>query len=289
MTGYGTDQVQIDDTLITVEVKTINHRFLDFNPKIPRSMLFLEEQIKKIIQSYFSRGKIEVYIQIEGENLAQRRLVTDWNLMDQYVRQLKEIQDRYNLSGEIPISMINAIPELLSVQEREQNHRKLEEAILNSIDMACAQVLQRRIEEGSFLIKDIKERVNSIRNMVLLLKERRAVVIEEYRMRINNRIDEYVGDSVMIDSSRMHQEIALLAEKGDITEEITRLLSHIDHFESIANEKDAIGRKMDFILQEMHRETNTVGSKSSDSQIGEWTVSLKSEIEKIKEQIQNIE
>ncbi|MFD2044045.1 YicC/YloC family endoribonuclease [Ornithinibacillus salinisoli] len=289
MTGYGRDTIQLDNTTITVEIRTVNNRFLDFNPKIPRTLLFLEDRIKKLVQSFFHRGRVEVYVAFEGESFTQKTLRTDWDLMDQYFNELSEAKNRYQLAGEIPVELLTAIPDLFILQESENQPTELQDTIMESIHRTCEQVMVRRAKEGEFLSNDIKERVKSIRSMVLLLEGRRNEVIEEYRLRIKTRIDEYVDDSVKVDSNRIHQEIALLAEKGDISEEITRLLSHIDHFNELMNTKEPIGRRLDFILQEMHREANTIGSKSTDSQIGEWSVSLKSDIEKIKEQIQNIE
>ncbi|MUK89490.1 YicC family protein [Ornithinibacillus sp. L9] len=289
MTGYGRESIEMENTTITVEIRTVNHRFLDFTPKIPRSLLYLEDKIKKVAQSHFNRGRIEVFISIEGEKFVQKKLHTDWELMDQFFSDIQEARNRYQLSGEIPVTMLTSIPELITLQENDSQPTGLQEAIIQSIEKACIQVNKRRLEEGQFLSNDILERVKTIRSMVLLLETRRSEVIEEYRSRIHSRIEEYIDESPTVDANRIHQEIAILAEKGDITEEITRLLSHLNHFEELMKTDEPIGRKLDFILQEMHRETNTIGSKSTDSQIGEWTVSLKSDIEKIKEQIQNIE
>ncbi|PAV29945.1 YicC family protein [Virgibacillus profundi] len=289
MTGYGSSTENIGDTAITVEIRSVNHRYLDFSAKIPRSFLFLEDKIKRIIQSYFERGRIEVYIEIAGDRFVQKNLQTDWDLMDQFINQINTAKDRYHLSGELPATILTALPEMITVQEIEQQPDDLNASILSNTELACIQVLKMREEEGAFLLKDLKERIASIENTVLLLQNRRTNVIEEYRRRIQKRIEEQLIDTVSIDHARLHQEIVLLAEKGDITEEITRLLSHVDHFMETINKSGAIGRKLDFIVQEMHREANTIGSKSTDPEISESTVLLKGEIERIKEQLQNIE
>lgn len=289
MTGYGSNEVRLEKTNIKVEIRSVNHRFLDVHTKIPRALLFMEDRLKKAIKNWFSRGRIELFVIIEGDLLVERSIQTDWKLMDAYIKQLQKAQERYQLSEEIPISVLASVPELITVQEKEQEPTELEETILNCVNKACEKVQLMRREEGKFLKKDICNRLSTINDMVQMLESRRGNVIDEYRTRIFERINAFVNDTVDLDNSRLHQEIALLAEKGDITEEVTRLYSHISHCYDLIKSDDVIGRKLDFIVQEMHREVNTIGSKSSDKQVGQWTVNLKSEVEKIKEQVQNIE
>jgi uncharacterized protein (TIGR00255 family) len=289
MTGYGISTFELGNTSITVEIRAVNHRFLDIVPKYPRTFLFLEDKIKRIIKSYFSRGRIEIHIDMDGNSFVDKSIVTDWELMDQFVHELQKVKERYSLNGDIPISMITELPDLITVHENEDKPNELQELLLTYVERACQQVLEMRLEEGKYLIEDILRRVSTIRDMVLLLEGRREAVIEEYRNRIKKRISDFVDKQINLDDGRIHQEIAMLAEKGDISEEITRLLSHLDQMQEICISDESIGRKLDFIVQEMNREANTIGSKSSDSMIGEWTVELKSEIEKIKEQVQNIE
>jgi uncharacterized protein (TIGR00255 family) len=289
MTGYGTNTIHFENTSITVEIRSINHRFLDIIPKYPRTFLFLEDKIKKTVKSYFSRGRIELHIDIEGDNFVNKSIEVDWNLLDQFIQQLQTAKDRYSLKEDIPVSILTEVPDLITVVENEEKPNELQEKVLTCIAKACEQVLQMRIEEGKHLLDDILQRSSMIREMVHLLEERREVVIEEYRARIHKRIRDFVEVSITMDEARLHQEIALLAEKGDISEEITRLHSHLDQIEEICQSDKPIGRKMDFVVQEMNREANTIGSKSTDSKIGKWTVGIKSEIEKIKEQVQNIE
>ncbi|MFD1038044.1 YicC/YloC family endoribonuclease [Virgibacillus byunsanensis] len=289
MTGYGRDVLTDENTTVTVEIRTVNHRFLDFSAKIPRSLLFLEDKIRKIIQSYFQRGRIEVYIGIEGEGFVRKHLKTDWDLLEQYVEQLTKVKNIHHIPGEIPISVISSMPELISVEEMQEHPDGIKDAILNSTKNACEQVVKMRNEEGTHLIRDIVNIMETMQTTVSLLHSSRSSVIEEYRERIHNRLKDYLNENIPLEDSRIYQEIALLAEKGDITEEITRLQSHIDLFKETIKQEGTIGRKLDFISQEMHREANTIGSKSTDAKIGEWVVSLKGDIEKIKEQIQNIE
>lgn len=289
MTGYGTSTFQYDSTSITVEIRSINHRFLDIIPKYPKTFLYLEDKIKKRVKSFFQRGRIELHIEIEGKNFVNKSIVTDWDLLDQLVQQIRDAQKRYNLSEDIPVSYMTNLPDIISVQENEEKPSELQEMVLACIDEACEQVLTMRIEEGKNLLEDIVKRIASVRSMVTLLEERREAVIVEYRKRVQERITDFVDGMMNLEQSRIYQEIAILAEKGDITEEITRLHSHIEQIDELCRSREPIGRKLDFIIQEMNREVNTIGSKSTDTKIGELTVSLKSEIEKIKEQVQNIE
>ncbi|MFS0672378.1 YicC/YloC family endoribonuclease [Ornithinibacillus sp. 179-J 7C1 HS] len=289
MTGYGTSTFTLRDTTITVEIRSVNHRFLDIVPKYPRTFLFLEDRIKKIIKSHFSRGRVEIHIDMNGEGFVNKSIVTDWELVDQFIHQLKLAKERYSLNGEFPVTVLTELPDLITVYENEEKPNELNEQLLFNVEKTCRQVLKMRVEEGKYLIEDVLKRVSVIRDMVLLLESRREAVVEEYRQRIIKRVSEFVDTQITSEDGRLYQEIALLAEKGDITEEITRLHSHLDQMEELCMNDNPIGRKLDFVIQEMNREANTIGSKSNDSKIGKWTVGLKSEIEKIKEQVQNIE
>ncbi|RDW17893.1 YicC family protein [Oceanobacillus chungangensis] len=288
MTGYGSSVLYIEDASITVEIRTVNHRFLDIAIKMPSFLLFLEEKIKKIIQYQFKRGRIEVIIEIAGSSLAQKKVEMDWELLDEYMEKINAAKERYSLSGELPVTILTSLPNILTVQEGNQKDA-FKDAILASVEKACEQAVAMRRKEGEYLFQDLMKRVSTIEDIVILLQTRRTLVIEEYRKRIKERVEDQLEGHTLIDPARIHQEIVLLAEKGDITEEVTRLISHIEHFRASIQMNDAIGRKLDFITQEMHREVNTIGSKSTDAKLSEWTISLKGEIEKIKEQVQNIE
>ncbi|WP_077326082.1 YicC/YloC family endoribonuclease [Virgibacillus siamensis] len=289
MTGYGSDVIHSSDTAVTIEVRGVNHRFLDIAVKMPRSLLFLEDKIKKVVQSYFQRGHLDVFINIDGDGMVEKQLNTDWDLLAQYMDHFNKAKELYDLEGGIPASVMTAIPDLMTVREKGIQSDELSDAILTGLHRACDNMRNMSLSEGEFLYHDLYERIQEIGKTVHQLQSIRDSVTVEYRERIAKRIKEYTGGNSAVDQSRMHQEIALLAEKGDIAEEITRLLSHVRHFLEIIRQDDAIGRKLDFIIQEMLREANTIGSKSSDSQIGERIVTLKSNIEKIKEQVQNIE
>ncbi|MDL4840006.1 YicC/YloC family endoribonuclease [Aquibacillus rhizosphaerae] len=289
MTGYGRNEVCVSETNISVEIRSVNHRFLDVSTKIPRSLLVLEDKLKKVVQSYFDRGRIDIFITIEGHELVERTLQINWELMDQYIEGFEKIKKRYNLAGDVPVEVVTEMSDVFTIQESSQESDFVHDSIIKALKNACRQVLEMREHEGEELVEDVKSRIEMIENTVKLLGERRDIVIMEYRDRIKERIEKYISSEFVNDDSKLYQEVALLAEKGDITEEVTRLHSHVSQFLHTITQQGAIGRKLDFILQEMHRETNTVGSKSNDVKISEWVVMLKSEIERVKEQIQNIE
>lgn len=289
MTGYGAETFHLEDVTLTVEIRSVNSRYLDFIAKIPRSLYELELEMKKMIQSYFSRGRIELYITTTGNLLEERSLEVDWPLMDEFFSKVQQIKKRYDLSGDIPLSMITTMDELFSIKETNRSDDRLHELILNSVDKVAKQVQISRENEGNFLMKDIEHRLGLIEQQVSQIDERKEIVYAEYNKRIRERIESHLTDLSIIDEHHLIQEIALLAEKSDITEEVTRLYSHLNHFKQVVKEENRIGRKLDFIIQEIHREINTVGSKSVDSQISELAVQIKSNLEKMKEQVQNIE
>lgn len=289
MTGYGINTMDIEKSHVTIEVKSVNHRFLDIKTNLPSTLHFIEENLKKVIKKYFHRGRIEVYVIIDNDHFIKKTLTTDWDLMDQYVEQQNLVKERYNLEGVLTLDLLSSIPELFSVQEDDKYPTQLGDIILEKIECVCRQVQKRRGEEGRNLENDIKNRINSIHNMLLLIEERRPQVINEYQARIYERITEFTSHLIRLDDHQLHKEIALLSEKGDISEELTRLKSHIAFFNETIDLKKPVGRELDFIVQEMNREINTIGSKSTDNEVSQWAIKIKSELEKIKEQIQNVE
>lgn len=289
MTGYGRSVAQTEDSMTTVEIRSVNHRYLDIQCTLPSSLLFLEEKLKDIIRSYFARGHIEIMIRQEGTGVVSKKLETDWELLNQYMEQFKQIKDRYQLSGDIPVTVLSSIPDLFVIRETKADSDEQLEMIVECMETACSQLQTKRQSEGEKLLADITTRMNQFQSFTKLLQTQRDKVREDFHDRVHQRIRDYAGDKLDTDNTRLFQEVALLAEKGDITEEVTRLHSHIDHFFAIIEQEEQIGRRLDFILQEMHRETNTIGSKSTDPKMSEWIVSMKSELEKMKEQIQNME
>lgn len=290
MTGYGANTFSIDGTDITIEIRSVNSRYLDIVTKMPRYFHEYELEMKKVIQRSLSRGRIEVYITANGQTLTNKTLFADWQLMDEYTEVLKKINNRYEMKDDISLSMFLKNEDFISVAENDKTISSLQPDLLQGLKRVVKQVVVSRASEGRYLHKDMEERVTKLKNMLLLIEERQNVMHEQYKNRIKQRIEVSINKEIEIDQAALIQEIAILAEKGDIAEEITRLNSHIEHFHQTLNsEIQPVGRNLDFITQEMHREINTIGSKSVDIKLSEFVVSVKSEIEKIKEQIQNVE
>ena len=289
MTGYGRNAITVDGTVITVEVRSVNHRFLDVSMKMPRNFYVIEDKIKNVVQQYFARGKFDLFITIEGKELVKRNLDIDWELLDQYNDVMQKMKTRYHLEDNLVAAMIPRMEEVVTIQEIEQETDKIKESIIMSVNNACQKLAEMRDIEGQVLKNDIVLRLEKVEQIINRLGDRRETVIIEYRNRMENRMKDFMSQHHLDDESKIYQEIALLAEKGDITEEVTRLHSHVIQFLTTVKQENIIGRKLEFILQEMLRETNTIGSKSNDTYISQWVVTLKTEMEKIKEQIQNIE
>ncbi|WP_208589237.1 YicC/YloC family endoribonuclease [Gracilibacillus suaedae] len=289
MTGFGRAEFRNEQLEINAEIKAVNHRYLDITFHMPHFLLPIEDQLKKIIQNKMKRGKISVSIYISGTYTHRKQLKTDWDLVEQYVAHVKQIQTKYQLAGEISVEMISQFPDVFHIEEKEQISSDLETHVKNTLEKAVTKANQMRTIEGAELRKDLLMRTENILHNIKQLGERRKIVIIEYQERILERMNRYLEDTPVSDDSRLYQEVALLAEKGDISEELTRINSHIKQFQQMMEETDLIGRKLDFIVQELNRELNTIGSKSNDVWISEQIVYLKSEAEKMKEQIQNVE
>ncbi|WP_089738814.1 YicC/YloC family endoribonuclease [Gracilibacillus ureilyticus] len=289
MTGYGKAEYQSDDIFMSVEIRTVNHRFLDITTQLPSYLLHKEEMVKKLIKDHLFRGRVEISIHIISEELAKKKLQTNWNMVEQYISNLQEIQTKYNLPGEISIEHIAQQSNIMEIVEETAETSSIEVMLTEIIGQAVSQVVKMRKQEGIHLNTELENYLQKTENILKWLGERRNIVIIEYQDRIKARIDEFLRNTSVFDQVKLHQDIAVLAEKGDIAEELTRLHSHIEQFRAVIKDKGAVGRKLDFIVQEMHRECNTIGSKSNDAAISAQIITLKGLIEKVKEQVQNIE
>ncbi|WP_453997048.1 YicC/YloC family endoribonuclease [Bacillus nitroreducens] len=287
MTGFGRAKKELHDFTIYAELKSVNHRFCEINTRLPRQLLFLEDKIKKAIVEHVKRGRVEVFLSIEGEGLVTKTLSIDWGLLDALVLSTKQIQEKYQLTDKITTQLLLSNEHILSIEEKEKENKDLETAIIEVIQSAVQQLRQMREVEGQKLFEDILSFLGQIEKNVHNVKQYAPKVIEQYRDRIEKRIKEYVGNE--FDENRILTEVALFAEKADISEEVTRLESHISQFKETIHSNEPVGRKLDFIVQEMNRETNTIGSKANDPLIAKHVVEMKSYLEKIKEQVQNIE
>lgn len=287
MTGFGRASGQIQSCHFTVEMKSVNHRFLDIHLKMPKQFMSIEDTIKKSISSSISRGRIEVYINLEGDFLSSRSIHVDWSLLDQFVDTLHQMKERFSLPDEISLNNILSLGDGIDIREEALSSEDIEIGLLQLVEKAVKDLSMMRKAEGEQLALDLHQRLEALSRISSELEVLAPKVIKQYRERISKRVTEFVSGK--IDENRILTEVALFAEKADINEEITRIHSHILQFKEALKTNEPIGRKLDFIVQELNREANTIGSKANDGLIAKNVVDLKSIIEKLKEQVQNIE
>lgn len=288
MTGYGRGSVEEGGRSYSVEIKSVNNRYLDINIRLPRQLSSLEDRIRKYVASKNSRGKIDIYISQEKFSQDDLAVKVDEQMAESYYNAFKLIKDKFELAEDVSLSLLAKSPDVISVEKKEEDMEIIWETLRRSLDEALTMFVDMRSREGLKLSKDILDRCRIILSKVNLIEERAPKLLEEYRDKIRQRVGEYLKE-VEIDEARLLNEVAFFADKSNTTEEVVRLRSHIEQFEHTFSSSEPIGRKLDFIVQEMNREANTIGSKSNDIYITNLVVDIKSEIEKIREQVQNIE
>ncbi|MCI6254590.1 YicC/YloC family endoribonuclease [Eubacterium coprostanoligenes] len=288
MTGFGRAQKEIDGYVITVELKSVNHRYFEFSSRVPRQYGFLDEKLKSYINGKVSRGKIECYVTIEALNTDTADVVVNHTLATAYVNALKEIAETYELKDDFGASTISRFPEVLVVRKSDEDEEKLWGYVQEVCSEAIDKFVAMREVEGSKMKDDIYSRGQFILDCVSYIEERSPQTVKEYNDKLVERVHELLGD-VSLDESRLLQEVAIYADKVAVAEETVRLRSHIEQLNTFISSDEPVGRKMDFLVQEINRETNTIGSKANDVDIARKVVDIKAEVEKIREQIQNIE
>ena len=288
MTGFGRGNYEESGRSFVIEIKSVNHRYLDVNVKLPRAMISLEERIRKAISEKISRGKIDVFV--TQNNFEKEDMVASFNehLADSYVKCLKEIRDRYSVRDDISVSLVAKFPDVISLQKDEQDLEELWKTAEVPLKMAIEDLVAMRIREGEKLKEDIITRCNNVAELVEKVELRAPLVVKEYKERLEQRLKELLNGSV-IDENRIAMEIAIFADRSNIDEEIVRLKSHLGQMIDNTELEEPVGRKLDFILQELNRETNTIGSKANDAGLVQIVLNMKNEIEKIREQVQNVE
>lgn len=288
MTGFGRGEAGSDNVKVAMEVKSVNHRYCEVVLRMPRSMNVLEDRIRKFIQSKIARGRVDVFVNIElsGEN--RPRVTIEEELAGDYLRAAQEVKTRLRLGGGITLNELLHLPGVVSLEEPEKDAALWWPVVENALDVSLAGLLEMRAQEGKRLQRDIRGRARHIAAMVGEIEARAPVVVEEYRERLSQRISELLEPGVM-DQSRLDAEVVLHAERSGIVEEIVRLYSHLEQLDGALDSETTVGRKLDFLMQEMNREVNTIASKSADLAINRTVVEIKSELEKIREQVQNIE
>lgn len=287
MTGFGRANYENDGRMYNIEIKSVNHRYCDISVKLPRSISYLEEKIKKEIASNISRGKVDISITFENNSSKGRNIKINKELAKIYIQELRELANENNINDNIPVTEISKFPEVLVIQNVEDEeiiwkevNTCLEEAINNFIIM--------RKQEGSKIKEDLKTRLSDIKQKVSKISEYSTRLVEEYVVKLETRIKEILKTDI-VDKERLNQEIVIYADKCSVEEELTRLESHISQFSNMMEENIPVGKKIDFLIQEMNREINTIGSKSGSLEITNLVIQTKTELEDIREQIQNIE
>jgi len=288
MTGFGRCEDTINGRDIIVEIKSVNHRYFEFSSRITRGYGFLDEKLKSYLQSQIFRGKIDVYVSIETLEDTDSQVLVNHSLAAGYVNALHELAQRYGLRDDISVSTVSRYSDIFTVHKAPDDEEIIWDAVKEVTNKALDSFIRMREAEGARLKADVLQRAETILEIVGKIEERSPQTIIEYQQKLNQRLSEMLIDS-NIDEQRILTEAAIFADKIAVAEETVRLRSHFGQFTNMLNSKEAVGRKLDFIVQEMNRETNTIGSKCVDSQIAYMVVDIKAEIEKIREQIQNIE
>lgn len=287
MTGYGRAKLSKDDREYQIEIKSVNHRYLDISVRIPKQLSYLEETIKKEIAKKVKRGKIDVFVTFENNSLEGKEIKINTELAKAYIDELKKLAEKENILSDIQVTEISKYPDVLNIQS-SQDDEKITEEVLETITIATDNLVQMRETEGNKISEDLLKRLNIINKKVEEIAKLSTGLIEEYVVKLEERINEILKNQE-IDKTRLAQEVVIYADKCSIEEEVTRLNSHILQFKNLLNSNEAIGKKLDFIIQEMNRETNTIGSKANNLEITNGVIDIKTEIENIREQVQNIE
>lgn len=287
MTGYGKGVAEADGLKITVELKSVNHRFLDLNIKLPKFFAFAEDMLRKTIQANIQRGHLDVYVNFEDGRQDKRKIEIDYALAEQYALAAKELESKLGVVNNLGANEILRIPEIVN-QIADEDDEEVLSALLQKACLAAIESINKMKEkEGAALVADLLIKVSNIKGALPEIQKLAPATLEEYRTKLRERVSEYLGEAP-VDEVKLINEVAFYSDKFCTDEEITRLYTHVAHFEDIVKEGGAIGKKLDFIVQEMNRESNTIGSKCNNAAITEYVVFLKSEIEKIREQIQNL-
>ncbi len=288
MTGFGRAVKELDGYVIAVELKSVNHRYFEFSSRCPRQYGFIEDKLKSFINSRVSRGKIECFVSIDALNTESADVAVNNTLASAYVKALKEISSTYGLKEDFGASTIARFPDVLVVRRAEEDEEKIWNLVKSVADEAVDKFIEMRAAEGKKMYDDVYSRSQFILDVVSFIEERSPETVKEYNDKLVERVHDLLGD-VSLDEGRILQEVAVYADKVAVAEETVRLRSHIDQLRKFLDSDEAVGRKMDFLVQEINRETNTIGSKCNDVAIARKVVDIKAEIEKIREQIQNIE
>lgn len=288
MTGFGRQEVTDGNRKFTVEIKSVNHRYLDVNIKMPKKLNFFESSIRNLLKEYMERGKVDLFISYEDFSEETYALKYNEDIAAQYLEYLNAMAVKFGLENDIRVSALSRYPEVFTMEEVAVDEKELWTLLEKALRGACEQFVESRIKEGEHLKLDLCEKLDGMLSYVDFIEERSPVILKEYRERLEAKVQELLADK-QIDDSRVATEVTIFADKICVDEETVRLRSHIQSTKDTLEAGGSVGRKLDFIAQEMNREANTILSKSNDLEISDIGINLKTDIEKVREQIQNIE
>lgn len=287
MTGYGKANLSKNEREYQIEIKSVNHRYLDISIKMPRILSYLEEEVKKEIASKIKRGKIDVFITFENNSTEGKEIKINTEIAKIYIDELKELAKQEGILANIEVTEISKFPDVLAIKNKQEDET-IKNELLETVRQATQKLVQMRTTEGSKIAEDLLTRMKAIQEKVKEISSLSTGLIGEYVVKLEGRIKEILRNQEL-DEARLAQEVVIYADKCSIEEEVTRLESHISQFEKLLNSEESIGKKLDFIIQEMNRETNTIGSKANNLEITNGVIDVKTEIENVREQVQNIE
>ena len=288
MTGFGRCEIAENNRKFTVEMKSVNHRYLDVNIKMPKKLNYFESAIRTELKNYISRGKVDVFITYEDYTENNASIRYNRELAAEYMKYLRQMQEDFGLDDDIRVSALSRYPEVFTMEEQNTDEEELWKELQKAVRGAAEGFVQTRITEGKHLRDDLIEKLDGMLKMVDFISERSPQIVQEYRQKLEEKVKDLLGDA-QVDENRLLTEVTIFADKVCVDEELVRLRSHIETTKKTLQEGGSIGRKLDFIAQEMNREANTTLSKSGDLEITNCAIELKTEIEKVREQIQNIE
>ncbi len=288
MTGFGRCEVAENNRKFTVEMKSVNHRYLDVNIKMPKKLNFFESAIRAELKNYISRGKVDLFITYEDYTENNASIRYNRELAAEYMKYLRQMQEDFGLDDDVRVSTLSRYPEVFTMEEQNIDEEELWKELQRAIQGAAEGFVQTRITEGEHLRDDLVDKLDGMLKLVDFIAERSPQIVQEYHHKLEEKVKELLGD-VHVDENRLLMEVTIFADKVCVDEELVRLRSHIETTKATLREGGTIGRKLDFIAQEMNREANTTLSKSNDLEISNCAIELKTEIEKVREQIQNIE
>ena len=288
MTGYGRGMASKEGRELTIELKSVNNRFLDIGMKLPRQLSFLEDSLRKLLNDALSRGHVDVFVNYRNLRSDAKTVRVDEALLKAYLASARESAQDLGLTDDLTLSRVLTLPDVTTILPADEDQQALADLGREAMTMAIENLKAMRLKEGERLKLDLSARMDAMTGFAAAIEKRAPAVAEEYRTKLTARIEEMLGETE-VDRSRLATEVAIFADRAAIDEEIVRLNTHLIHFRELLAAGEPVGRKMDFLVQEMNRECNTIGSKAQDGAIAQWVVDLKSEIEKLREQIQNVE